>query len=259
MRNSRIAGGLAHQAGLAFRWRKEKTLRKNEIARLVRRNEYRRIKEESKQSDQIVGVTVFGKPFTNGHKKQFESGDKIALHESSHVVAAWMLGMPLYAVQFNDGGTEAEIVQLAAQTSVGIPFSEMVASSPGERYVFAFQHAFVTLAGVLGSSEEAFKLQNPLFEFEYRSHLEQAVAKLEGIAEMPRVRALEELNRLIPLVKRTFDDKRVQSVTRILANNLLKYRILPGAQAAGILSQAWPLIDTAYRKQEGCRLSTIAV
>jgi len=235
-------------------------MRKNERERLARRAEYLKSRPPSPKviRTKAIGRTKDGKPVTQAHAEEFENEATIALHESSHIVAAWMLGVPIGGMQFNDGaGTNAndapeavtmdgirvrkhsdEVPDFYAQTEIGCPVAEMRAKSMGERLVHGKQHAFISLAGVFGCSNHAWS-DNPLCQFATESHLSEAGTKLMLIGGVSKSEAGDECARLISHVARTFHDERVQAVTHALATQLLTRRKLTGEEATAIIEQAW--------------------
>jgi hypothetical protein len=245
-------------------------MRRNEPKRLARRAQHPKSRV---QSQKFIGKTKNGKPFTQAHAEDFENEVKIALHESSHIMAAWMLGQPIGGMQFNDGtgtsgawtrnakeGPETETVNgirvqkypdevphFYAETVIGYPLPDLQAKSIGERLVHAKEHAFISLAGVFGCSNEAWS-DNPLSEFETKSHLSEAGAKFVLIAGVSQPEAGNECAPLVLHVKRTFDDKRVQAATHALAKQFLKRRKLTGEEATAIIEQAWKQANEEHGK-----------
>lgn len=217
-------------------------MRQSERARLARREKYR-------EQQVIFGYTPDGKSVTRAQAQEFDREDNVALHEACHAVAAWMLGVPIEAMYFNDGANARfaplpETAHLAAVTVVGISIDEMIAAPIGERLVHARQHAFVTLAGVFGSSGNAWS-SNPAYEFETHSHMTSAAQALVTIGAMSIEDANAEVDRLAFHVTRTFNDKRVETVTWRLSEQFLRQRDLPGEKVAAIVSQAWRSPDRA--------------
>ena len=175
---------------------------RNDPKRLTRRTKHPKSRVLSGKS---IGETKDGKPFTQAHAEDFENEVRIALHESSHIMAAWMLGQPLGGMQFNDGTDTSraagnakerpeavivngirvekypdEVPHFYAEVVVGHPLAEMQAQSMGERLVNAKEHAFISLAGVFGCSNDAWS-DNPLSEFETNSHLSEATQNLRSL------------------------------------------------------------------------------
>jgi len=235
----------------------------------MRRNEPKKVAQRAKhpkgrvQSQKPIGETKDGKPFTQAHADDFENEVRIALHESSHIMAAWMLGQPIGGMQFNndtgsrrtDGkrkeGPETETVNgilvqkypdvvphYYAEVVIGYPLPEMRGQTIGERLVHAKEHAFISLAGVFGCSNDAWS-DNPLSDFETKSHLLEAITKYMLIAGASQPEAKSKCALLVLHVKQTFDNKRVQATTHTLAKHFLKLRKLTGEEATAIIEQAW--------------------
>jgi len=175
------------------------------------------------------------KPYTLADAEEYGSSEHIALHESCHAVAAWMLGMRIVYTQLNCEGSGSP--DFTGETLCGDPPEDYLRLPIGERFVKAHQHAFITLAGQIGSGQ-AFS-GNPLDECSAERHWLQAGAEIVILTGASDEAAGETAGRLFRHVVETFADERVQAVTRLLAEQLLKMRRLTGEQAKAILSQAW--------------------
>jgi len=195
----------------------------------------------------IAGTTRDGKEFTRAHVAEFENEDNIAFHEACHAVACWLVGEPNGPMKFADaGGIPADF---NAITITGIPVPEMLASSIGERWVYARRHAFITLAGVYGS-DDAWR-DNPLSEDETFDHEMQAGAGFKHLlGVIDREELLAEIDRLTHHVVETFNDRRVRSIAKWLALQFIEQRELSGEQVTVIISQAWEQCDLAFREGE---------
>jgi hypothetical protein len=165
----------------------------------------------------------------------------ITLHEASHQVAAWMLGLSLGSMKFcectdySEGFSDRDrLSNSEAACENDIPFSEMLAASVGERYVHASRYAFVELAGVFGCSND---FRND--RHQTLVHCKDAATAIAKLLDKEEDIAVGEVKRLIPVVIRAFADPRIQTVTRHLARIFLERRSLTGAECTQIIEQAW--------------------
>lgn len=172
-------------------------MRKTERARLGRRKA--RLAQNPPKLN-VVGRLKDGTAHTSADVIDYENENSLARHEAAHAVAAWIQGLPIAYVQINDdrADTNNRASTLAGVTAVGPPLDEMQAASIGERLVYARQHAFQTLAGVLGSGEA--KSANPICICDTNDHSLQAAGKLVHIAGLSDHDARHEAVRLIGVV-----------------------------------------------------------
>jgi hypothetical protein len=191
---------------------------------------------------QINGRKVLA---TKADMDDYASERNLAMHESAHAVAHWIMGHTIEYVQLNDDITDktAHADELAGVTVGGGAINEIMDLPDGERLVQARQQAFVTLAGVFGTNDAA--SENPLSESEVTDHLFQAGNKLMYFTGMSWEEATNEVVRLIPVVTECFDDKAVWNLVNILATFLQKSRRLEGEEVMSIIGQAYPLCKTA--------------
>jgi len=227
-------------------------MRRNQRERLARRAEYLKA-HPTTSKDKLIG-TIEGLrgtfTYTQANKADFHDEAHVSRHEAAHAVAAWMQGMPIHCMQFNDESTKDSDYVPAnvravhqASTATGIPLPEMQATSPGERWVHAKRHAFVTLAGPLGGGDTY--SDNPLRRHESDLHLGQAAAKFTTITGCTDEIGLEACRSLIDVVYDAFKDPAIQGVVGWLANALVKHRKLSGDEIVGIIEQAYPVFKIA--------------
>jgi hypothetical protein len=175
----------------------------------------------------------------------FDKERNLAMHEAAHTIGYWIMGLPIDFVQFNDDRTDKNVHadKLAALTVGGGRLPDIMALPIGERTVVALQQAFVTLAGVFGSTDAA--SENPLRRAETDDHLYQAGSKLIHIAGMTQEEAKEQVCRLVPTVIECFDDKAIWNMVDILATIIQKKRRLEGAEILDIINQTYSACKAA--------------
>jgi hypothetical protein len=216
-------------------------MRKNERERLARRAEY--------LAKNLFIRTVDGDEVSVTKEQVIEARSErlTALHETSHAVAAWMQDMPISHMQFNDRKSDFwdGLDHLLGGIEYGIPVSEMLSKTIGDRVMFARQHAFVALAGVFGVSNES-SSDNPILVDLKKRHTSEAVSGFATIADI-LVEAVDETSRLISVVKYAFNDRRVRAVTQHLAGIFLQRRKLSGVEVTAIIDQAWAECEDGAR------------
>jgi len=201
---------------------------------------------------QVIGYVNGDKkyPFTQSDmSERAQNKERVsALHESSHAVAAWMLGEPIMHMKFNtaDSPSLGVAVDFAAETGFGIALKDMMAKSAGERLVHGLQYAFITLAGIFGSGEV--NSDNPLDQIQVKMHGEEAVGILVHIAGISGKEARKEGCRLLPIVNEIFADPRVQETVKHLAKNFMRLRDMSGEEVTACIAQAWTAFDKAYKE-----------
>ena len=217
-------------------------MRRNERARLDRKKAYyAAIPHLGKKSNAnyvalLDGVKV---EHTKQHKLDFEDERNIARHEASHAVATWAVGELLGVMQFNDELSDKDhhAAELVAVTVTGIPVREMRTKSTGERFVHGCNHAFITLAGVIGSGDS--QSPNPLRQASTDQHMAQAVGRLTVIGGLTEKEAKFELLRIAPVVEEFFQNDGVRVAVAALAEHLVRARKVPGEYAVEIIEQAY--------------------
>jgi hypothetical protein len=205
-------------------------------------------KSRRRDSNELWRVEINGRAVvaTKADMDDYNNERNLAMHESAHAVGHWIMGHELGYMQFNDDRTDIDnnhADKLAAVTVGGGPLPDMIAQPIGERTVLALQHAFVTLAGVFGSTDAA--SENPLRKAETTDHLFQAVSKLMQIGGMTKKEAIERVCRLIPVVTECFDDKAIWNLVNILATIFHKKRRLEREEILDIIHQTYPACKAA--------------
>ena len=160
------------------------------------------------------------------------AGVVTALHESSHVVAAFLLGVTVRKMMFNN----PKFPDLLATVESGIPLPEMLATSLEERWLHGVKHAFISLAGAFGCSGESLS-ENPFHKSQCDSHVFEAYGKLHHIGGVPKDELNAELARLRKAVNVTFDKPVVKEMVHRLAKEFSERRHLNGAEINSILQQ----------------------
>jgi hypothetical protein len=172
-------------------------------------------------------------------KIAFGAPENIAQHEAAHAVAYWMMGFPLDYVQLNDdydvADKQSREFRLAGET-VGTPL-RLDNLTVGELAVLGRQHAFITLAGVVGSGDAM--SGNPLRQHETKQHLLQAGSKLVSLFGYSQEEARKEVARLVHVVVDCFDSAVVRSLVLVLTSALLEKRRLEGDEVQTILNAAY--------------------
>lgn len=223
---------------------------------------YKKCHERSDEAARLEGQEAC-QAFHNGEVINCAKADlddynnerNVAMHESGHAVAHWIMGQEISYVQFNDDrndkGVHAD--KFGAVTVGGGTLPEIMALPIGERTVIARQHAFVTLAGVFGSTDA--QSENPIRKRETVDHLFQAASKLVHFAGMSEEEAKAEALRLIPVVTECFDDPAIWNLVNILATILQKERRIEGAEVAEIINTAYPVCKAAVAEGKVAMLS----
>ena len=207
-------------------------------------------------------VTIEGKhgmlTYTRAQKQEFESDQNIARHEAAHAVGHWLMGHTIDYMQINDDRTDKDNHSdtLAGVTVGGGRLPDIMTLPIGERTVIALQHAFVTLAGPVGSGDA--QSDNPLREHETIDHLYQAGGKLHHMAGMDAEESRVQVTRLLSVVENCFDDSVIQNMVGILATVLLEKRRLEGNVITEILNRAYPVCKEAAEQGQISVLSPIA-
>jgi hypothetical protein len=225
-----------------------------ERKRQTRRAEYQ-AQHPTAQKEKVIGYVAGHRdyPFTAAQWQEYiDSGaDKelTALHESSHAVAAWMLGVPIIGMEFKNTGRPRLFDapdSLAAVTMTGIPEKEILAKSKGERLVQARLDGFITLAGPFGTCEAV--SENPFHMYETNDHLFQAVAVIMKYAGISEREAREEVTRLLNIVDETMAGPRVQATVKHLAKTFLRMRVMTGEEVTACIAGIW---NSAPKKDAG--------
>jgi hypothetical protein len=218
---------------------------------------YRKLRRTFKHEKRVIWyVNGEDYPFTRSEKYDWQQDENRipALHESSHAVAAWMVGEPIEFMKFNraDGSSLDTIDDdsddsddFVAETATGLPLPEIHAKSEGERLVHGLHAAFITLAGVVGSGET--QSEELFTRLHVSTHLADATNKLMHIAGISETAARKECIRLMRVVDRTFADPRVQGTVKHLATNLIRLRHMTGEEVTAVIAQAWTELDKAYK------------
>lgn len=196
-------------------------------------------------------------PCTLRDYRDAEREDLIALHEASHATAAFAMGLPLTGMIW---------VADPSQPPKGLPrgarafvlqkgLADNLTKSYGEKLVLARMSAFMELSGVYGDGE-AYS-PNPLQQDRTLRHFEDAVkmylafqwcttpAEFKGfclcaaIDDVENADAIEEVRRIIPVVKHFFADHRVRAVTQGLANYFREKRCVDGDDIYEFLNEGW--------------------
>lgn len=181
------------------------------------------------------------------------SEDLVAHHESSHAVGGWVCGLPLTGMLFIDSPpTSRHGLRKGARACViqrGL--SDNLKKSYGERVILARMTAFMELAGVYGSGEAS--SDNPCMQDRTQQHFEDAVRMYQAFLCCQTVEAfkafrrdaaaaanvIEEVGRLIPIVRAFFDNQIVQALIKGLAEVFLRERHLSGDDIKAILNDGW--------------------
>ena len=207
-------------------------------------------------------LTIAGKhgmlTYTRAQKQEFESDQNIARHEAAHAIGHWIMRHAIDYMQLNDDRTDKANHgdTLAGLTVGGGRLPDIMALPIGERTVIALEHAFVTLAGPVGSGDA--QSDNPLREHETIDHLYQAGSKLHHMAGMDADESRVQVARLLSVVANCFDDLVIQNMVDILATILLEKRRLEGNVITEILNRAYPVCKEAAEQRQIAVLSRIA-
>jgi hypothetical protein len=150
------------------------------------------------------------------------------------------MGHNIDYMQLNDDKNDKDnhANTLAGVTVGGGRLPDIMALPIGERTVIALQHAFVTLAGPVGSGDA--QSDNPLRKHETIDHLYQAGGRLHHMAGMDADESRVQVARLLSVVADCFDDPVIQNIVDILSTVLLEKRRLEGDVITEILDNAYP-------------------
>jgi hypothetical protein len=198
-------------------------------------------------SEPTVG-TVGGYRYTESQYQEFIACEEavVAIHESSHAVAAFLLKVPIQGMSFYSPEHPRATVAVAV-VEAGLPEPEMLAKSTDERWVHGCEHAFISLAGVYGCSREGFS-ENPFHKRQRDSHIDEASSNLYHIGCVPTDEINVELVCLLGAVIQIFNKPIVQEMVRRLANEFLNRRKLDGAEIKQILQQ---VLESGISEESG--------
>lgn len=203
-------------------------------------------------------------PCTLEEYRAGESEDLISLHEASHALGCWAMGLPIRRMVFlanpevcrSVGYSEAAFHSGARAVTIQRGSIEDKLAQPyGERLVLAKKTAFVELSGVWGASGEAYST-NPVMQDRTQRHFNQAATlyqtflscrtyeefetfRLRDANTADPIEAIEEIQRLVPIVRNFFASPIVRALTQGLSNLFLENRHLEGNEIYEFLDEGW--------------------
>ncbi len=177
--------------------------------------------------------------------RTLHNGRDTAVHEAGHAVAAWLQGERISYMMFNDRGSphyDASMDELVAVTVTGealtsgeVKDQKSVLQGTAEGFVRGCKTSFIALAGALAQGLYL-EGDSPIT---MREHGAEAAAKLHFFSGLSEEAVIEERNRILGVVIKTFEDERIQYVTLSLADILYEMRYLSGESAVNIIQAAW--------------------
>jgi hypothetical protein len=170
------------------------------------------------------------------------NGKDTAVHEAGHAVAAWLQGVKIVRMMFNDRGSvyyDAAADHLEAMTATGeaITADEIKdLQGTAEGFIRGCQAAFITLAGAMAQALYLNKGDSPIT---MREHGGQAAKMLQFYSGLSEDAVIAERNRLIPVVSNALQDERIKYVTLVLGRAFYEKRYLSGESVTSIIEAAW--------------------
>lgn len=168
-----------------------------------------------------------------------------AVHEAGHAVAAWLQGEKISYMMFNDRGSphhDASMDELVAVTVTGqkltadeVKDKRSALQGTAEGFIQGCKAAFITIAGALAQGLYL-EGDSPIT---MREHGVEAAAKLHFFSGLSEEAVIEERNRILGVVIKTFEDERIQNVTLSLAAILYEKRYLSGESVTNVIQAAW--------------------
>jgi hypothetical protein len=179
-----------------------------------------------------------------------------AVHEAGHAVAAWLQGVKIGRMFFNDRGTlyhDKALDHLVAMTTTGETLTKSEISNKrgalagtAEGFVLGCKHAFITLAGPLATSLYLNDGDQPIT---LKEHGSESLGLLNFYGGLDEQTARAEQLRIFHVVIRTLQDERIRDVTVALADKLLALRCLSGEQVLSTIEEAWAVAKDEYTKK----------
>ena len=185
------------------------------------------------------------------------NGKDTAVHEAGHAVAAWLQGVKIVRMMFNDRGSvyyDAAADHLEAMTETGaaltadeIKDNRSALQGTAEGFIRGCQSAFITLAGAVAQALYLNKGDSPIT---MREHGGQAAKVLRFYSGLSEDAVITERNRLIPVVSNALQDERIKYVTLVLARAFYEKRYLSGESVTNIIEAAWSQAERRNDHQE---------
>jgi hypothetical protein len=209
-------------------------------------------------------MTTFGNfkgqtvPCTLEEYREGEREGRVALHESSHAVGGWVQNLPMRGMWlFKPDGERPPSVR---KDALGVvlqrgAIGDKLSLPYGERIVLAKATVFMELAAVFGDG--AVYSSNPVLQDSVQRHTIGAMRMYQMFVDGNgtskthiTAEAIEEVERLIPIVANFFSDNRVRALTQSLANYLLETRHLSGDEIYEFLNDGWVECDRIVQEME---------
>jgi hypothetical protein len=230
-----------------------------ERERIERRAVYQKRQDHASQPDAYERAT--NAATAEERRMELESRERLkgldtAVHEAGHAVAAWLQGVKIGRMFFNDRGTsyhDKALDHLVAMTTTGEPLTKSEISSnrsalagTAEGFVLGCKHAFIALAGPLATLLYLNDGDQPVT---MKAHFSEAMSLLNFYGGLDKQALRAEGPRIFYAVNRAFEDERIRSVTVALADKFFTLRFMSGEQVLNTIEETWASAQDEHKKK----------